>query len=268
MNQKKIRPPVKSHGGKHYLAPWIIDHFPVGYENLTFCEPFAGGGSVLLRKNHSCDEIINDLDYNTFAIWTILKYDCDNFVNSLSKIIYNETSFKDALERKTNSIFEAALKEYVLRRMSRGGMKKSFAWSNRLRGGKPGDQNAWETMLTQLHFISERIKNVKIENLDFRKIMENYSRSDVLIYMDPPYLKTTREKNSTKIYDLEMTNIDHIDLCRLCLESPAKIIISGYPSQLYTELLGDWRCLRRGIANHASQAKGKKFKTECLWLNF
>lgn len=32
----------------------------------------------------------------------------------------------------------------VRRRMSRGG-GRSLAWSERLRGGRPGDRNAWET---------------------------------------------------------------------------------------------------------------------------
>ena len=55
---KKIRPPVKTHGGKHYLKNFIIENFPENYEELIYCEPLCGGASVLLNKNKSKQEII------------------------------------------------------------------------------------------------------------------------------------------------------------------------------------------------------------------
>lgn len=45
--------------------------------------------------------------------------------------------------------------------MSRGGNGDAFAWSERLRGGKPGDLNGWETRLEMLPALAQRIASVE-----------------------------------------------------------------------------------------------------------
>lgn len=53
MSMKVKQPLIKIHGGKWYLADWIISLFPVNYQYMVYCEPFLGGGSVLLKKEKS-----------------------------------------------------------------------------------------------------------------------------------------------------------------------------------------------------------------------
>jgi DNA adenine methylase len=46
-----IQQPIKWHGGKHYLAKWIISLMPPRNTWHLYREPYFGGGSVLLQMD-------------------------------------------------------------------------------------------------------------------------------------------------------------------------------------------------------------------------
>jgi hypothetical protein len=154
----KFRPAFKVHGGKRYLCTWVIDNFPAGYETMTYLEPYCGGASVLLNKERSSEEAINDLDRGVVRVLRFLRDEPTLFVRKLRRLGYSEQTFLKAKARKPSEDLDGAVAEYVVRRMSRGGLKKAFAWSDRERGGQPGDVNAWETMLDLLPEISGRLQ--------------------------------------------------------------------------------------------------------------
>jgi DNA adenine methylase len=271
----RIRPPVKTHGGKFYLCDWIIDNFPSNYEELIYVEVFVGGGSVLLNKKPSVQEIISDKDPKIIAIWKALRYAIDAFSHDLMKREYNLETFewaKTLLEKRETEGFldytETACLEYIVRRMSRGGMRKAFAWSDRLRGGQPGDVNAYQTARDSIWQLSARVEKVEIWNLDFRDVIANWDMQQVLLYLDPPYLKSTRAKGSTEVYSCEMEEKDHKDMLELCRKSDSKIVISGYESKLYNEMLSEWTRVHKDVPNHSGQNAHKTTKREVLWKNF
>ena len=268
---KLIRPPVKTHGGKHYLKQFIISIFPENYKELTYCEPMCAGASVFLNKEPSSEEVINDIDTGLIFIYKALRDEAKEFIDRVKKIKYTEKNFKDALERSEqpfDDYIDHAINEYTLRRMSRGGMKKAFAWSDRPRGGKPGDVNAWETMIEELTVISERVKNTIILNKSVFEIFKVWDEEDTLMYLDPPYLHETRADGSADIYKHEMTIEDHINLLNLAKTARSKVIISGYASPLYNRNLKGWKVKKKSVANHSSQSKVKENRTEVLWYNY
>lgn len=90
--------------------------------------------------------------------------------------------------------------------------------------------------------------------------MERYDRDSTLMYLDPPYVLSTRNK---RIYKYEFSNEDHKKLLEFCIKSKAKIIISGYENELYEKYLKGW---------HKDQTvvdceSGKK-RTETIWMNY
>jgi hypothetical protein len=85
-------------------------------------------------------------------------------------------------------------------------------------------------------------------------------RGSELVYCDPPYLHYTR--TSSRRYPFDYEQKDHIKLLEQLKRLPCSVMISGYPSHLYDELLTDWGRLELQVMNH------KGVRTEKLWFNF
>lgn len=81
-----------------------------------------------------------------------------------------------------------------------------------------------------------------------------------LIYCDPPYLHS--ERTSDRRYRFEYSKQDHIELLEILKTLPCQIILSGYPSELYDDLLCNWHSREIQVMNHSG------VRTEKLWLNF
>lgn len=267
MKTKRLRAPFKLHGGKFYLAPWIIENFPKGYEGMTYLEPFGGAGNVLLNKNKSVREIYNDLHQPTANIFMCLVNSGDRLIKRISEIEYSEQVFKNAQDILFNyNTVDSAVTEIVLRRMSRGGMKKAFSWSTRTRGGRPGDVNSWETFKKLLPSICERLKKVEVFSVNALNLMEIFLEEKCLIYLDPPYVTNTR--TAKNVYDCEMTDDDHQKLADLATTSKSLIAISGYDCPLYRRLYKNWNWLTKEVPNNSGQGSIKQRRVECLIKNY
>lgn len=81
-----------------------------------------------------------------------------------------------------------------------------------------------------------------------------------LVYADPPYLRST--KNNRRYYKHEYTDSEHEKLLRTLLTLNCQVMISGYPSPLYSELLKTWN--RCELENQTQNGT----RTEILWANF
>jgi len=260
----------KIHGGKFYLAKWIISHFPANYVEYDYVENFFGAGSVLLQKKPSFTETAYELNLNTFHVWNMLQTYPGDFAQKANQFKYKEHEFTNALDALAGDIYSCpvrkALGVYVIQNMSRGGLGEDFAWSERLRGGIPGDVNAWNNKIKQIPEIYNRIRYVRFNHGNGIKAVLDFNNPNCLIYEDPPYLKKTRV--SKEAYDCEMTEEEHEELAKNNNKSKAKIMISGYRSDLYDKWYSNWRRVDKEIVNHSSQAKSKKKKIESIWMNY
>jgi DNA adenine methylase len=267
----KLRPIFKCHGGKSYLKEFIIAHFPKNYKSLRYFEACGGAASVLLNKDKSIEETYNDADPRIASIVTTLASpNFDLFIKRLKDTPYTEEMFKWAQDAAGSSdeisMQDVAYSELIIRRMSRGGLRQAFGWSERLRGGEPGDLHAWKTFKEQLPLIAFRLQDVHVFSMDVIDFFKRFDAEGTLWYIDPPYLQTTR--SSKDVYTFEMSEEQHIELGKALNNAKGKVLLSGYQSDLYTKMYKGWNMDCRAIANHSSQSKIKQKRVEILWMNY
>lgn len=83
---------------------------------------------------------------------------------------------------------------------------------------------------------------------------------ETLVYVDPPYLRSTRTRS---IYRHEMLTPDeHLLLLTVLRNLPCRVMISGYWSELYAELLNDWRSESFGAGTRGGR------RIEHVWMNY
>src|SRR4051812_3664602 len=122
-----IRPPVKWHGGKRYLAARIIEHFP---KHRVYLEPFGGGASVLLNKSPVDVETYNDLDKRISRLFKVLRDKGEDFLKKVQLIPYSQVEFENAeTYPKKATDLEKAVCDFVRWRQSFGGKGKSWSYT-------------------------------------------------------------------------------------------------------------------------------------------
>lgn len=82
-----------------------------------------------------------------------------------------------------------------------------------------------------------------------------------MVYCDPPYLRETRRRKR-KLYIYEYTYEQHVELLEAIKILPCMVMISGYESDLYKEILQDWHVEKFHSKTHAGVA------VEWVWMNY
>ena len=94
-----------------------------------------------------------------------------------------------------------------------------------------------------------------------QSILNSAKDRRVLIYCDPPYLMETR--SGRKLYEHEMTMLQHRRLLRCLQDLPCMVMISGYSHPLYAQMLKSWNA-----TSYQTTTRGGKPVAEWIWYNF
>ncbi len=289
-----LSPPLKWHGGKHYLAKRIVALFP---PHLHYIEPYAGGLSVLLARDPSrdwlndwgyalaypdrlpsslrgCSEVVNDIDGVLVNFWSVLQDDklFKKFQKRMVAMPFSKTEYNRASAYLTvrNSQLNDAIYFFVLCRQSLAGRMGSFAPLSKTRTRRSMNEqaSAWLSAIEGLPAVHERLKSVVILNDDALKVIRQQDGEKTLFYCDPPYLSETRIAKD--VYRHEMAGDDHVDLLEVLTEVKGKFLLSGYRNEMYDGVARDfkWHRVDFDLPNHAAGGKEKRRMTECVWMNF
>ncbi len=99
---------------------------------------------------------------------------------------------------------------------------------------------------------------VEADALEF--LTTTHFTGEEVIYCDPPYLPCTRRRR--RVYRYDYDTHDHEALLKIICCLPSRIVISGYPSELYDSELHDWSTLTFTAKAHNG------IRTEKVWFNF
>lgn len=269
------RSALRYHGAKFKMAQKIIRFFPV---HRVYVEPFGGGGGVLLQKARSYAEIYNDLDGEVVNYFRVLRDHAEELerVVKLTPYARDEfttayTSSPDPIEQARRTLiksfmgFGSAAITQVCASSEVGKPSTGFRACCNRSGTTPAHD--WQNFPNSISAFRERLSGVVIENRDAVDVMLQHDSDDTLHYCDPPYVLGTRSQTKNpgqtqRRYRHEMTDEDHIGFCKSVSEMRGMVIISGYDSKLYDEMLSGWK--KETFGAHAD---GALDRTEVLWIN-
>jgi DNA adenine methylase len=254
------RPALRYFGGKWKIASWIVSHLPL---HDCYVEPFAGGASVLLNKQVSPVEVVNDLDGAVINFFQVLRSRPADLIRAIELTPYARSEYVASLAPSDDPL-EWARRVYVWSHQSLGGYRKlpggwRFQRSVAARGSTPVDD--WSN-LNHLWAVAWRLKQVFIECDEATSVITRWDSPATLFYVDPPYVFGSRTDTEHGGYVHELTDDQHRALADLLHSVKGMVIISGYPCALYDDLYGTWR----RWTHHAVTIRHGR-ATECLWLN-
>lgn len=246
-------------GSKWNLASWIVSQMP---EHNVYLEPFFGSGAVLFNKPTARIETVNDIDGNIVNLFKVVREQPDVLARAIDLTPYSREEYYQAFEKLETDLSELERARIFLIRcwMARGGKTSDrTGWRHNIDTVTVNAVPDWNGLPDTILQATKRLKNVQIENQDAVTIIERYNRDDCLIYADPPYLLETRTKRH---YAHEMKNSEHEELLKVLNSHRGFVLLSGYDSDFYNDLLPGWRKISKMATTEAATVK-----KEVLWIN-
>ena len=247
-------------GSKKRIAPWITGFIPPHH---SYLESYAGGAGILFAKEPSRIETINDLDGDVVNFFRVVqnRENREQLQEWLAYTPYSRQVYDESFREPQNDIEKAGF--FAVRSMQSHGFRltEKCGWKKDVHGREAAYAvRYWNELPEGIAEMAVRLKQVQIENRPALELIKAFNHSNVLMYLDPPYVLSTRGR---KQYRHEMSDQDHIEMCEEILQSDAKIMLSGYDNEIYRHYLSGWN--REEIA---ARAQGTHRRTEVIWMNY
>lgn len=230
-------------GGKSLLAKRIISEFPTSFDR--YIEVFGGGGSVLFAKDKHADlEVYNDANSDLVNLFRCMKYHRAELEREIDGYINSREVFQDLKLRLEHNVgftdIQRAGMFFIKLKTSFGADGRTFCCHKR---------NLSTDRFTE---ISQRLKNVVVENKDFENLIKVYDRPNALFYCDPPYHTTE------KYYDVQFTEKDHLRLKNTLDGIKGKFVLSYNDDEYIRNLYKNYNIIEVSRNNNLSSGSYKE----------
>lgn len=248
-------------GGKQTMADRIV---ALMEPHVHYVEPFFGGGSVLFAKPSAPMETINDVDEHLVTFWRVLRNRPHElaWVCSTTPHSRRETTATRDISAGDPDELERARRVWIQLTQGRAARLTRTGWRYVItEAAKQSLPDYLDGYLGRLLDAAERLRGVSLECRDGLALINAYDAPRTCFYVDPPYLGSTRGRNT--LYAREMPDADeHARLLDALLACRGQVILSGYASPLYDEALAGWERIEVPSRDQASRDR-----VEVLWTN-
>lgn len=257
-----MRPPFPYYGGKMSVAGQIVDLLP---SHEHYVEPFAGSLSVLLAKPAAKFETVNDLHTELVTFWKVLRDRHVELARVCALTPHSRAEYVAAADLSGDEL-EVARKVWARLSQSRSALLgKKTGW--RFYIDPAGSSSSMPDYLSgyvhRFAAVAERLHSVSLECRHAAEVIQAYGRfSEVCLYVDPPYLGSTR--NGTNYAHEMPSDAEHEELLECLLTCRSSVVLSGYASELYDEALKGWARVEIAAFN-GNASNGAR--TEVVWSN-
>lgn len=146
-----------------HLLPLIEPH-------VCYGEVFAGGLAMLMAKDRSPVEVINDINGDLVALYRNVQYHLPAILEELQFFFSSRKTLRDFTAQPGITEIQRAARFLLRNRTSFGGNMNSFAVAKTAGGGAA----------------FSRARNT--EQLPYERFLENYDSKDTFFFVDPPYI--------------------------------------------------------------------------------
>ena len=252
-------PPMPYFGGKTSLAPKIVELFPA---HKRYCEPFMGSLAVLLAKPPEQVEVVNDIDSRLVGFWRTLRDRGDELARVCTLTPHSREEYYKAKQGPPpEDELENARQLWVLYTQSVSGAYRRGGWRPQGRTRKSTGMH-FSRYAERFEGLAERLAHVSIENLPWQKLIGRFLEDpDMLMYVDPPYLDSTRTGGEQYAHDMSSPQA-HVELLSYLTRAQGPIVLSAYESELYDSALSGWEKVRFPTNTQAGNPR-----EEILYMN-
>lgn len=191
---------VKWAGGKKQLLSQLQELLPQKIER--YFEPFVGGGAVafyIIQKYNPKEVLLSDINEELINCYKVIKENVEELILKLQfhKTHHSKEYYYNIRELKPQilSNIERASRTIYLNKTCFNGLYRVNS-QNKFNVPIGSYKNPQIFSDQELKFISNLLKNVKIEVMSFEKILSFVKQGD-FIYFDPPYYPLQNGKNFT-----------------------------------------------------------------------
>lgn len=263
---RRVKPPVTYFGGKTRLAPKIASLFPA---HRHYVEPYCGSLAILLAKDPAPHETVNDLDGALMTFWRVLRERPDELEWVCALTPHSRAEHAASYELGPGlSDIELARRVWIQLTQGRAGTRRQTGWRHYV---KPAGNTSMPDYLNgyvgRILPAAERLRQVSLESMPALDLIAKYGvNPEVLLYVDPPYLGTTRTRSWDGYINELRGAPGHRDLAAALHAARAAVVLSGYASDLYDlDLYPVWH--RTTLVSGTGQGDGWSNRTEVLWSN-